>query len=396
MSRALTVSIVLIVGLALIVASCGRVMRLERERISAEGYAISRGTAAQLGADDRAEFGGRLSLLWSEGLSGKPAGPLAIHNDLIIFPESKKKIRFFEVASGDQPGRWRANGVPQTGVAVADSLAIYGVSPRKDFLRAVDFLTGKRLWQRNVKDVRPGPIIVGNRLIVSSADGRVLALELGDGETAWETRPEWRPSAAASYGHGRIFQPCDRGRLYALSADSGRELYEVRVDGPLVSPVAVGDLIYAAVMTGQVYGVDPDDGRVVWQSEIGGPTWTSPAVCNGRLFVGHSGGELVALDAADGQILWRHATGHVIRASALAVGDKVVFGTMTGQLFVLKAEDGAVVDSTTLSGAIEVPPVTDGRRLFVATQAGKIYCFGDVHEQAVAADQRIDVGLQSQ
>jgi len=364
--------------------------------MSAVKYECSRGSAAQLGAVDSAQFNGRLKLLWSKGVAGKPAGPLSVHNGVLLYPETKKRIWFFDVGTGHRAGRWKAKGVPQTGVAVADSLAFYGVAPRRDFLRANQLQTAKRVWQKNVKDIFPGPIILDNRLVASSGEGRVVAFQLDNGELAWEFRTEQRPTASASFGQGRIFQPADQGWLYALSPDSGREVFRVRLDGPLVSPVAAADRIYAAVMTGLVYALSPDDGAVIWKTELGCPVWTSPAVARGKLFVGCSRGALVALDAATGGIIWRHETGHVIRASALVIGENVVVGTLAGQLLVLKADDGSLIDSTTVSGAVEVPPVTDGRRLFVATQSGKVYCFGENYEQADAADQRIDSQFQSQ
>jgi len=383
--------------LLLLAVSCGRRYRLHPDDLSSEGrWECSRGSSARLGVAESAAFDGRLRLLWVQTTSGKPAGPLSIHNGTLIYPESKKKIRFYDVASGRHLGRLNAKGVPQTGVAVADSLAFYGVAPRKEFLRAVNLLTARRLWNADVKDANAGPIIVDNRLIVSSREGVLLAFELDDGELAWTFQADQRLTAGPSFGHDRLFQPADQGWLYAVSADSGCEMFRVRLDGPLVNAVAVADRVYGAVMTGQVYGLNPEDGSVVWQTQLDGPIWTSPAVAGESVFVGHSGGELAALDGATGRVLWRYDLGEVVRASALVLGEYVVAGTMTGRVLVLDAESGASVDSTRVKGAIQFPPVTDGRRLFIATQAGKIFCFGESNEQADRTHQGVNPQLQSE
>jgi outer membrane protein assembly factor BamB len=390
----LSITVALICSIGLI--SCGRLYRADREKKSWASYACSRGSAAQLGAVDSALPGGHFKLLWQKSVSGKPAGPLSIHNGALVYPETRKKIRFYDVQTGHELGRWKAKGVPQTGVLISDSIAIFGVSPRRDFLRAVQAFSAKRLWQKKVKDVAAGPIIVDNRLIVSSGDGLVRALELDDGESAWTFTGDQRPSAAASCGHERIFQPAEHGWLYVLSPDSGRELYRVQLDGSLVSPVAVAQFVYATTVTGRVYALNPDDGSTIWKADVGNPVWTSPAVGRDRVFVGHSGGEVLAFDAVSGHELWRYQAGGVIRASVLSVGDLVIVGTMTGRLLALKADDGSLVDSTTVKGAVLFSPVSDGKRLFVATQAGKILCFGDRDEQADLTRQGINAQLQPQ
>lgn len=383
MRRSLVIAVFLTVAMVLFLTACGRKYRLQPDSIGDEhSWACSRGSAAQNGYCDSSAFDGRLNLIWSQGNSGKPAGPLSVHHGALIYPDTRKKVHFYDVETGRHLGRLKAKGVAQTGVAIADSLAFWGVAPRRDGLFGYNLKTSRRQWEKKVKDAYSGPILWDNRLVVSSGEGGLLALELDRGEPAWTFQADQRLTASASFGHGRIFQPADGGWLYAVSADSGQELYRVQLDGPLVSAVAVADRVYVAVMTGQVYALESDDGSVTWKTDLGHPIWTSPAVANGRVFVGHSGGEVVALEASTGLELWRYNAGAVIRSSALVVGDCVVTGTMTGLLVVLKAEDGVLVDSTTLKGPIKASPVSDGRRLLVATEAGKIYCFGESDEQA--------------
>lgn len=375
--------LIVMLGLAAIFVSCARKYHLDRNDLAqGENWACSRGSAAQLGVSASREFDGRLNLLWKNDFGGKPVGPLAIHNNALIMPDTKKKIRFYDLRDGHYLGRLKAKGVPQSGIAVADSIALYAVSPKKNFVRAYNLFSGKRLWQSRVKDANSGPIILDNRLFVSSRAGQLLAYEIDNGELSWTARFDGLLTASVSYADGRLYQPGDDGLLHVVSADDGHKLYDVQLDGSIVTSVAVSDHVYVTDILGNVYALDPSDGAIVWQTKLDGPVWTSPAVADGRVFVGHSGGEVVALKAESGETIWRYSTGAVVRASVLVTGDLVVAGTMAGNLMVLRADDGSLVDSTTLKGAIEFPPVTDGRRLFVATQAGKIVCFGEDDEQA--------------
>jgi len=372
-------SVLVLVLLAL--GGCGARYRIDREKLAqASPWPFARGAATCVGAVDSGHFSGRLDLIWRVKCSDKPAGPLSVYHGSLVYPGTKKKVRFFDTETGRGLGVLKTRGVPQTGVVMNDSLAYFCLSPKHNRLYAVDLLNGRTVWKGSVKDAAPGSIIVSDRLLISSSEGKLVAFNLATGETVWRFSAEGRFVASASSKAGMLFQPDDRGVLHGLSLQDGHEVFRTETDGPLVSAVAVADRIYAADMLGHVYAIDPDSGRIVWRTELGGPIWTTPAVSRGRVFVGHSGGELVALDTDTGDELWRFETIEVIKASPLALDVYVVVGTMGGKLFLLDAAGGKLLATQQLEGAIAYPPVTDGRRVFVATQSGRIAALGEPDE----------------
>lgn len=375
---------------ALLLAGCGQKYKLKRDDLGSEGsWAAPHQAPGNIGSLVPTSFNGRLHLLWKKRSSGKPAAPLCLANNSLIFPDTKKKVRFYDPLTGHEQGRIKLKGSPTAGFAVADSLGFYGLGPRADFIGAVDLLRYKSIWKRRIKDASPGPIIIHNRLIVSSGDGRVEAIGLEDGELLWSFNLGGRLESSASFADGRLWQANDRGVLVALSIEDGSELTRVELHGPVVSPPVLADAVYAVVMTGQVFAIDPASGAIRWQTDLQAPVWTTPAVAHGRLFIGQSDGGMVALDVADGRQVWRRDFETVVKAPAVVLGRHVVVGAMSGVLMTLDADRGTTVDSLNLDGAIEFSPVTDGQRLYVATQSGRIFCFGENHEQADRADQRI-------
>lgn len=377
--------------------SCGKKYRLHREDITeTNSWPFARGDLAGRGAFEEASFDGQLNLRWERRAPGRPIGPLTIYNKALIYPGTKRKIRFYDLETGHKRGRLKAKGLAQTGVVMADSLAFFAVAPRRNWLRGYDLIRHKSLWKRRVKDAIPGPIIVDDRLLVSSTEGTLTAYSLVEGDQLWVFEAEHRFSAAPSFADGRLFQPADRNLLYVLAADDGHELYRVSLKGPLVSSVAIGAFVFVTDMNGGVYAIRPADGSIVWEKTLDGPIWTSPVVAFGRVYIGHSGGEVVALDARSGQEVWRYETVDVVKASPLILGRFLAVGTMAGRLLVLDADDGSLVSSAELSGAIAFGPVTDGRSLYVATQRGKIFCFGETNEPANHADQGVDTLRKSQ
>jgi outer membrane protein assembly factor BamB len=387
--------LILLSVLLVSVTGCAHRFRLTDEQLARESaWPFHRGTIGGQGFSEGDGFSGHLNILWEQGSSEKPGGPLTLSHGVLIFPGSKRRIRFYDAAAGDYLGHWQAKRAAQTGLTLVDSLAYFGTSPPTDRLDCIDLTRRDRIWRRRLKDVAAGTIIVNDRLIAASSTGLLRAYDAHDGDLLWSLQVEGRLVAGPTSDGELIFQPVANGVLLAVSANDGSELFRVDLAEPLAASAAVADLVYVTSVHGKLFAVSPDDGRIVWQVSLGGDAWTAPAVAQGRLFVGLSNGALVALDARTGEELWRYLTLEVIKASATAVGKFVVVGTMGGKLYCLNAADGSVTDQRQLRGAIAVPPITDGSWIFVATEQGEITCFGDAHEEVSRLNGRIDPGLR--
>jgi len=377
MSRLCVTRLLIIVAPLVLALSCSHKYKLTEEQLSQPSpWQFYRGDLSSQGKVHGGTFNGKLDILWERKRGEKPAGPVSLYHGSLVYPGTKNKIRLYDALTGNKQGYLKSHGAAQTGVVIYDNLALFATSPRKSWLRCINLHNGKRIWKRRVKDVAAGSIIVDDMFVISSTGGTLSAYRPENGDMIWSFEAEGGFVAPASFADGRIFQPCDNGTLYAISAADGSEIYEVTVESPMVSAVAVGTMVFATDMLGHVYGIEPADGRIAWQSELNGAVWTTPAVSEDRLFVGHSRGELVALDAADGHIVWRFNAGEVIKASATVVGDYVLVGTMGGKLFSLDVSDGRVVGQRQLGDAVAYSPVTDGDRVYVTTESGKIVCFG--------------------
>jgi len=390
MIKTLRSTLLLIVLLALVqVLSCSHQYRLIEERLTCPSlWPFYRGDLASRGAVCEGTFNGKLDVVWKRRVSDKPVGPLTLYYGTLVYPSAKNRIKFFDGLTGDYLGYLKSRGTAQTGVVVLDSLAFFATSPSKNWLRCVNLRTGMLVWKRRVKNATAGSIIVKNRIIIGSTEGALAAYRIEDGHLVWTFETEGACSSPPAYEDGKIFQPSDKGILYAVSPADGSEQYRITVEGPIVSAVAVSKMVFVTDLLGYVYGVDPGNGTMVWKRKLDGPIWTTPAVYDGHLFVGHSGGQLVALNEESGEILWQFDAGEVIKASATVVDDYVLIGTMGGKLFSLNVADGKLVSQWQLDGAVAYSPVTDGERIYVATEAGAIVCLGEADEHLTAtADQ---------
>ncbi len=377
-----TTAIILSLVLAVTLSSCTSRYKMNRTALAQPSYwTTPRGDIAATGSISDSNYSGRLDTLWQGKINDRPVGALALSHGQLVIPGSRKRLWFFDCTSGHKLGRLKVGGIPQGGMALADSLAYLTLAHPKDRLLCLDLIHRKNRWQARIKDAAFGPIIVGNRLITSSSDGIVSAFDPKTGKQIWKYQTSGRLLGPVSAGDGRLFVGSDAGVLHAISESDGTELYRVNLRSPIVSAAAVAEYIYVADLKGELTAASTVDGTIAWQVSLPSSTWTAPTVSDGRVFAACRNGDVIALDAVTGREIWRYAAIDVVKASPIVVGRFVVVGTMTGALITLSTESGSVAGKTKIPGAIAWSPVSDGSRIYVVTQTGRVFCFGDLHEQ---------------
>lgn len=164
------------------------------------------------------------------------------------------------------------------------------------------------------------------------------------------------------------------------------EYTDVEYSGVRSGPAVVDGTLYFTSMAsdlsedGRVHAVDAADGSELWQVDTGWRDQATPAVADGRVFVGD--GELLALDAESGEELW--------------TGDEEVYGSVTvaGDAVYAAVYDGVVRAFDAATGDVEwtFDPARDGTDWStVSTPAvvdGTVYATADAQQgdgyQAVA------------
>jgi hypothetical protein len=114
---------------------------------------------------------------------------------------------------------------------------------------------------------------------------------------------EYRPGAfwaTPALHDGVIIVPDDAGFVRGWDMATGVELWEFRLPGPTwQSPVVVDDVLIQGDCNGVLHAYDVSDPRVLppelWQVSLGGCIESTPAVWNGRIFVGTRSGRFFAI-----------------------------------------------------------------------------------------------------
>lgn len=96
-----------------------------------------------------------------------------------------------------------------------------------------------------------------------------------------------------------------RGALACIDATGtgdltakGRVWVNTDIDRSLTT-VAISDgILYTADFSGRIFALDAETGRELWRHVTDGPIWSSPLVADGKVYVGTDGGELLTFAAS--------------------------------------------------------------------------------------------------
>ncbi|HWN22577.1 MAG TPA: carboxypeptidase regulatory-like domain-containing protein, partial [Gaiellaceae bacterium] len=161
-----------------------------------------------------------------------------------------------------------------------------------------------------------------------------------------------------------------------LAAAALTESWSVDLSGQIsfASPVIADDRIHVAFDGGRLNALDLDDGETLWTFTTGAAFRSTPAVADGKVYVGGGdSGRFHALDAATGEPLWSYETGDRLTYAAPAVVDGTVyFGTGWGTdnggwVYALDATTGALRWKHFVGPQIYFAPAVGGGRVYAAS-----------------------------
>ncbi len=215
-------------------------------------------------------------------------------------------------------------------------------------------VSGKRLWtySASVPNLtlrgQAAPVISGSRVFLGLDNGRLAAVNLSDGQPAWEQ------VVATASGRNELERLIDvDGALYA--------------DGPEVFAVSYG---------GELVCFDGATGQALWRRPV--KSYTGIARAGDLIIVTDDEGVVWALDAHSGAAAWKNEDLKYRRLSPPGVlRDLIVVGDLEGYVHWLDPKDGRIVARVRAGrDSIQAAPVANDSVLYVLNTAGRITALG--------------------
>ncbi len=349
------------------------------------------------------------SPLWAVPTSGENRTPAAVSGDRAVVGTDAGELLVVDLRAGRARVRLRLDS-PVAGVATGPGDEVFAATER-GFLYRLG-MEGAERWRRNLGSrLGSAPLVGDGVLYQGTGDGRVLALDPGDGGTLWTfTARDGIGSTPRLSGTTLYVGSLDHD-LYALDAISGDELWRVHTGGWVVArPLVTADRVVFSGVDGVVYAVPlggpselpadppwPDPGtprfttaagiatpHLLWRQEVRGPRRL--LVDGGRVVVTTAAG-VVDLDAASGDVLWRFAAAGGVEAAPLVDGGRVFFGSTGGVVFSLASERGTELWRHRLgAGTVAGAAAADGV-VYLGDDDGRVYALDEATGAALWSAQ---------
>jgi len=351
----------------------------------------------------------RVTHLWGHNMGDKKAAVLRLGQGVSIADNRVHAAGHTgEVVALDlSTGRllWRAKtGAPLSGgTAASPELLVVGASDGRLF--AFDPATGHSRWKIRLNGEVLAPAAISTRLVaVRTVDGKLHALSPEDGHELWTTeqqvpRLSLRGTASPVITGDMVLCGFDNGKVVAVNAGDGSVQWEATVTPPhgrtelerlddIDSPVRVsGRDVYAVGFQGKVAMLALDTGQVWWSHEDS--SYRGLTIDEDTLYVADADGVVAALKARTGAEVWRQNALRHRGLSPIAVMDEtIVAGDFQGYLHWLDKSSGALAARVSAGGArISTQPLVAGDIVVAVNDRGQINAYR-VKPLAVAATTR--------
>ncbi len=299
-------------------------------------------------------------------------------------PKSGSKLKFWkreksEIGLTGSPG-------------VGNGLVVVG--GRNGEVVAFSADSGEKRWSvRVTSEILSAPLVMANRVIVRSNDGRVFGLDPADGARKWVfdrglPTLSVRGNSSPIGANGVAYIGYDDGSVVALREDDGQRIWEqaiaepdgrteldrmADIDGEMVLD---GDQLYVVSYHDRVMALSASSGQPLWTHDVG--SYSGVAISADKVLLTDKGGNIWALDRASGSPTWkqnllerRQLTTPVVQGAYGVVGD------LEGYLHWFKLETGDVVGRDHIEKAAlrGTPQMSSDGTLYALTNEGKLTAY---------------------
>lgn len=252
--------------------------------------------------------------------------------------------------------------------------------------------SGARLWatdltpdnEKSKEGFGGGLAIDGGRLFAATGYGTVVCLDPNNGAVVW-TKVVGKPiRSSPTAAGGKIYFVSTDNNFYALSADSGEQLWKSRglpQTATLlsnVSPAASGNMVIAPFPAGDIIAFDSGSGKAAWSDSLSRSADTSaagilvdparPVIDRGVVYAVSHGGKMVATAETTGARLWSRNLAST--QMPWVAGEGVFVVDLSGKLIALSRADGKVrwVADLPQSSRWNGPVLAGGKLWLVSSQ----------------------------
>ena len=268
--------------------------------------------------------------------------------------------------------------------------------PRVEPAPLVNFkpsLTVRTLWQADLG--RAGtpflaPAFTDGKVYAAGSDGKVVALDAASGRQVWSVTVDADIAAGVGADTATVVVASARGTVFAFDAATGKQRWKVKASTEVLSAPAVGSgVVVVRSMDNKIVAYDVESGERRWVVQRTAPALVLRAapgivINDGVAFIALPAGRLLAINTATGTARWDAPVAEPRGATELErVADVSGVPALLGREVCATAYQGRIACVDTGNGSLrwarefsaDVGPAMDQRYVFAADELGSLAGF---------------------
>ena len=308
-----------------------------------------------------------------------------------VYSINKNNLRVFESESGKLKNQLPLESDKiMSGITIGYNSYIY--SDNEGNLYVHNLISGELKWKKALRDiVISKALITSKNLFVQTSSDVLYAFDLQNGDQIWSKKAQApllsiRGTSSPVYFEGLIFANFSNGRLAAIRATDGIQLWEKPIstikgtieleklmdsDSPAI---AFNDIVFAANYNGSLTRFNIRGGEKVFSVDLS--TSKPFALYKDKIIAVSSDDEIIAFDAINGSEIWKNSKFKFRGLTPPTIYDNFLyFGDIEGYLHKLNPETGDIIglEETKLNAVTQIEAYAN--KLFAQDVAGSVYVF---------------------
>jgi eukaryotic-like serine/threonine-protein kinase len=313
-----------------------------------------------------------LNTAWDyDAMAGFSSTAGAITDSVLFVGNLQGEVYAIHIRTGKGLGKYDL-GSSIVGAPAVDNRWLYvALTRNEENLIAYDLQNGIIRWRLKIGDIESSPLLIENRIYVSTLNGKVICVEKETGAVVWtyevpqRNQPKSIRSSPASDGNIVVFG-CDDGNVYAIGIKTGTLLWQASTGGSITaSPSIEHGKVFINSLDGTLYSFDAHTGKQIWKRQLGSRIYSSQAVGQNKVYIGTAGGFVYCLGEETGLIVWQARTSSVVNATPVLSGNVLYVGCTDKTLYAFDATTGNILWQYKTEGRIKTTPVIAKHYVFL-------------------------------
>jgi outer membrane protein assembly factor BamB len=320
-----------------------------------------------------------LKLLWTVEAGDSIESSAAVVGGTVFVGTQKGELLSINLDNGSVYWRYKIDDPIGESSPAYEGGVVY-VGDLGGWLHAVNAKDGKKMWAfKTGTEIKSSPVIVGDRVLIGSYDENLYCVNANNGSLVWKFKTNGPVHSTPSVSGGMAFiAGCDEV-FRAIRIADGKEAFSVSSGAYTgASPALRGNSAFYGTFDNEVLMVDLSTHNVTWRYEHPQrkfPFYSSAAVTATMVVLGGRDKLVHGLNLS-GKAVWTFTTKARVESSPAIADGRVFVGSNDGRFYVLNVSTGAKLWEFTAGAPLSASPAIAKGKIVIGSQDGRLYCFG--------------------